>query len=141
MSNSLSSRSALSIERSFVASGFRVGAPRKSLVAGGPHWARPEAVNGAQPGSSVLSNMSPSAEVLDEESVRIAPVVEDLAALDVSADAPGPEIAALAEVFAAGGQRVEIADLIRGVHVAVRPGPAPSPACGGRRAWSRGRSG
>ena len=30
------------------------------VVAGGPHWARPDAVRGAQPGSTVLSNMSPS---------------------------------------------------------------------------------
>ena len=58
-------------------------------------------------------------EVLDQETVGIAPVVEDLAALDVSADAPGPEIATLPQVFAAGGQGVEVADLIGRMDVAV----------------------
>ena len=58
-------------------------------------------------------------EVLDEEAVGIPPVVEDLAALDVAADAPGPEIAVLGEVFAACGERIEVAHLIGGMHVAV----------------------
>ena len=58
-------------------------------------------------------------EVLDQEAVGIAPVVEELAALDVAADAPGAEIAVLAQVFAARGQRVEVAHLVGRVHVAV----------------------
>ena len=59
------------------------------------------------------------AEVLDQEAVRVAPVVEDLAALDVPADAPRPPVAPLAQVLAAGGQRVEVGDLVGRVHVAV----------------------
>src|ERR1700736_908690 len=58
-------------------------------------------------------------EMLNQEAVGIAPVVEELAALNVAADAPGPEIATLPEVFAAGGQGVEVADLICRMHVAV----------------------
>ena len=120
MSNSLSSRIAVSIDRSSRTASRPGAMPRKSLVAGGPHWARPDAVNGAHPGSSVLSNMSPSAEVLDQEPVGIAPVVEDLAALDVPADPPRPVIPQLAQVFTARRNRVQIACLIGGVHIAVR---------------------
>src|SRR6202022_246175 len=50
-------------------------------------------------------------EVLNQETVGIAPVVEDLAALDVAADSPGAVISEVGEVAAAGGHRVEIADL------------------------------
>src|SRR4029078_8261328 len=55
--------------------------------------------------------------VLDQETVRVTPVVEDLAAFDVAADAPRAEIALCAQVFAAGGQRVEVCDLVGGVHI------------------------
>src|SRR5690242_4478281 len=61
ISNSLSSRSAVIVDRTSWGMAFGL-VPRKSLVAGGPHCARPEAVNGAQPGSNVESNMSPSAK-------------------------------------------------------------------------------
>ena len=57
-------------------------------------------------------------EVLDQETIRVAPVVEDLAALDVAADAPRAVIPLLAQVFAARGKRVEVADLIGRMHVA-----------------------
>ena len=57
--------------------------------------------------------------MLDHEPVRVAPVVEDLAALDVPADAPRVLVAVLAQVLPAGGQRVEVGDLVGGVHVAV----------------------
>jgi hypothetical protein len=53
--------------------------------------------------------------VLDQESVRVTPIVEDLTALNMPADTPGPLITALAEVLASGRQRIEIADLIRRV--------------------------
>ena len=79
--------------------------------------------------------------VLDQEAVGVAPVVEDLAALDVAADAP----ASAGSRARAGTRRPRRARRGR------RPGrpsarsgwrgPAPSPACGGRPAWSRGRSG
>ena len=59
-------------------------------------------------------------EVLDDKAVRVAPVVEDLATLDVTADSPGPLITMVFKVFTAGGQRVEVAHLIRRMHVAVR---------------------
>src|SRR5829696_6638761 len=58
-------------------------------------------------------------EMLDEEAVRITPVVEQLAALDVPPDSPGAEIPAVSEVFAARGDGVEIADLVRRVHVSI----------------------
>src|SRR5690349_13964384 len=58
-------------------------------------------------------------EVLEQVPVGVAPVVEDLAALNMSADSPGAEIATLAQVFAAGGQGVKVTDLIRRVDVAV----------------------
>ncbi len=110
--------------------------PRKSLVAGGPHWASPDAVIGAQPGSSVQSNRSPSAEVLDEEPVGVTPVVEDLAALDVPSDPPGPLVALLAQVLPAGGQRVQVGDLVGRVHVPVgrAEGHRERVVVGGRRA-------
>src|SRR5699024_6943932 len=60
--------------------------------------------------------------VLDEEAVWIAPVVEDLTALDVAADTPRPSITPIQQELAARGDRVEVADLERRVHVAV-PGP------------------
>ena len=50
--------------------------------------------------------------VLDQETVRVTPIVEDLAAFDVAADAPRAEIPLLAQIFAAGGQRVEVCDLV-----------------------------
>ena len=59
MSNSLSSRSAVIIDRASWGRDFGL-MPRKSLVTGGPHCARPDAVKAVQPGSSVESNMSPS---------------------------------------------------------------------------------
>ena len=46
-SNSLSWRSASSIKAISLAVSFGVPTPRKSLLAGGPHCARPEAPNGA----------------------------------------------------------------------------------------------
>ncbi|SKT36999.1 Uncharacterised protein [Mycobacteroides abscessus subsp. abscessus] len=58
-------------------------------------------------------------EVLDHEAIRITPVVEELTTLDVAPDSPGPEISLLREIFAAGGQRVQIAYLIGRVHIAV----------------------
>ena len=58
-------------------------------------------------------------EMLDEEAVRIAPVVEQLAALDVAADTPGAEIPAVFEVFAARGERVQVAHLVCRVHVSI----------------------
>ena len=60
MSNSLSPGRALTT----AASSPRVPGPslepRKSLVAGGPHWRSPETVNWFHPVARVLSNMSPS---------------------------------------------------------------------------------
>jgi hypothetical protein len=50
--------------------------------------------------------------VLDQETVGVTPIVEDLAAFDVAADAPRAEIALLAQIFAARGQRVEVCDLL-----------------------------
>jgi hypothetical protein len=59
-------------------------------------------------------------EVLHQEAVRVTPVVEQLAALDVAADTPGAEVPLILEVLPTGGQGVEVAHLIGGVHVAVR---------------------
>src|SRR6185312_11107287 len=59
-SNSVSSRRARAMARSSRRDSRPGVTPRKSLVAGGPHCARPDAVIGAQPGSRVLSNRSPS---------------------------------------------------------------------------------
>ena len=56
--------------------------------------------------------------MLEQVTVGIAPVIEDLAALDASADSPGAGIATLTQVFAAGGQGVEVTDLISRVDVA-----------------------
>jgi len=44
--------------------------------------------------------------------------VEELAAVDVPADAPAAFVAALGEVLPAGGDRVEVGDLVGGVHIA-----------------------
>ena len=74
---------------------------------------RPAGLHGVVEGVAV-------GEMFHQEAVGVAPVVEELAALDVPADAPGPEIALLAQEFAARGQGVEIADLIGRVDVAVR---------------------
>src|SRR6185437_10611854 len=60
-SNSLLWRRAVIIETASRRADFGL-VPRKSLLAGGPHCARPDAVKGAQPGSTVSSNMSPSAK-------------------------------------------------------------------------------
>src|ERR1700741_2342947 len=54
---SLSSRSAVTTSRSSRGEGL---APRNFRVARGPHWDSPDVVSGAQPGSTVLSNRSPS---------------------------------------------------------------------------------
>src|SRR6202022_1653888 len=54
---SLSSRSAVTTSRSNRGEGL---APRNFRLTRGPHWDSPEAVSGAQPGSTVLSNRSPS---------------------------------------------------------------------------------
>src|SRR5689334_21816021 len=61
ISNSLCPRKAVAIETSSWRADLK-SVPRKFLLAGGPHWANPDAVNGARPGSSVLSNRSPSAK-------------------------------------------------------------------------------
>src|SRR4029450_6301661 len=53
--------------------------------------------------------------VLDLVAERIAPVVEDLAALDVAADAPRMLVAARLQVLAALDDVVEINDLVRAV--------------------------
>ena len=55
--------------------------------------------------------------MLDHQLVRVAPVVEELAALDVPADAPTALVAALGEVLPADGDRVEVGDLVGGVDV------------------------
>ena len=80
-------------------------------------------------------------EVLDQEAVGIAPVVENLAALDVTADAPGPEIATLCEVFTACGERIEVAHLVGGVHIAVGRSQREREGVVVGRGPSRGRSG
>ena len=133
--NSLLSRSALTTESA--SWGRALGVDAKEVLG---HRGSPlgEARGGERCPAGLQSVVEHVAvgEVLDEEAVRIAPVVEDLAALDVAADAPGPEIAALREVFAACGERIEVADLIGGVHVAVWQARARAPGCGGRRAWS-----
>jgi hypothetical protein len=49
--------------------------------------------------------------VLDDELVGVAPVVEDLAALDVTTDAPRVVVALLAQVLASCGECVEVGDL------------------------------
>ena len=77
-------------------------------MAGGPHWASPEAVIGAQPGSRDAVEQVAVTEVFDEEAVGVAPVVEDLAALDVAADAPRSVVSALEEVLTARGEGVEV---------------------------------
>ena len=59
------------------------------------------------------------AEVLDQKSVGIAPVVEDLAAQDVPADSPRAVITEVGEVAAAGGHRVDVADLVGRMDVTV----------------------
>ena len=47
--------------RAKFAQGFAAGCDAQEVLGvGGPHWESPDAVKGAQPGSSVLSNMSPS---------------------------------------------------------------------------------
>ena len=90
MSNSLSSRSAPIIERASCGSAFGL-VPRKSAVTGGPHWARPRGRERRPAGLQRVVEHVAVGEVLDQEAVRVAPVVEDLAALDVPADAPGPD--------------------------------------------------
>ncbi len=57
-------------------------------------------------------------EVLHQEAVRVAPVVEDLASLDVPPDAPRVVVAVLPQVLVARGQRIQVGDLVGGVHVA-----------------------
>ncbi|SKZ84201.1 Uncharacterised protein [Mycobacteroides abscessus subsp. abscessus] len=73
--------------------------------------------------------------MLDHEAIRVTPVVEELTALDVAPDSPGPEISLLREVFAAGGQRVQIAYLIGRVHITVlgTQGQRQRVVIGGRR--------
>ena len=97
-SNSLSPRSALIIERSSHRDSRPGAMPRKSLVTGGPHWESPDAVRGPTRLERAVEHVA-VAEVLDQETVRVPPVVEDLAALDVAADAPGAVVAEVGEVL------------------------------------------
>lgn len=53
--------------------------------------------------------------VLHDEGVRVEPVVEDLGAHDVAADAPAGAVAAVAEPVVAQHLRVEVVRLVRGV--------------------------
>ena len=63
--------------------------PRKSLLGGGPHWYSPEAAQRRPARLQRVVEHVAVGEVLDQErTIRVAPVVEDLAALDVAADAP-----------------------------------------------------
>ena len=119
MVNSLSARSALIIERGSCGKGSRVGAEeilggrRSPLRQPGRGERRPAGFQRAVEHVAV-------AEVLDQKTIGVAPVVEDLAALDVSADSPGTLVAMVFQVLTADGQRIEVADLIGRMDVAVR---------------------
>jgi hypothetical protein len=47
-------------------------------------------------------------EVLHHQPVRVVPVVEQLAALDVPADASGPATTALVQILASGGDGIQV---------------------------------
>ena len=120
MSNSLSSRIAVSIDRTS-RTASRLGCDAEKILGG--RWAPLRQTRGGERRPSRLECVVehvPVGEVLDQETVGITPVVEDLAALDMPADPPRPVIAQLAQVFAARRDRVQIACLIGGVHIAVR---------------------
>jgi hypothetical protein len=55
--------------------------------------------------------------VLEHQPVRVAPVVEDLAALDVPADAPRVPVPALAQVLPRGSHLVQVGELVGRVQV------------------------
>ena len=96
----------------------RAVTPRKSLVTGGPTGP----ARGGERGPSGLQRVVehvPVGEVFDQEAIRITPIVEDLAALNVASDAPGSDIASCPEVFAAGGQCVRSQTWYAGVDVTI----------------------
>src|SRR6185437_16151503 len=59
------------------------------------------------------------AEVLDHEAVGITPIVEYLTALDVPTDSPRALVTKVFQVLAAGRESIEVAYLIRRVHIPV----------------------
>ncbi len=118
-SNSLSPRSALIIERSSH-EGFAAGCDAQEVLGdGGSPLGEPRRGEGSPTRLERAVEHVAVAEVLDQKTVGIAPVVEDLAALDVAADSPGAVIAEVGEVAAAGGHRVDVADLVGRMDVTV----------------------